>query len=227
MSEINFNRPISASTPFAGGVSEGQGKEKVEQGKTERQDGVQEISNGLAQLLGAVLTTTTEGTGKKGKVSDPTSLSNALTLPAADSDTDIDLAKLLSLLQMETSEEQLKLAQERIKQLKDLISARCKQQLANIQKSVEDFKKAEEKRKVALISAYAALAVAVAALAAATRAGVDMAMPAYRRGRRYLRMHGIIEMTAADMAHAAREATARLPDADAGLACSVTLAARL
>jgi len=67
----------------------------------------------------------------------------------------------------------------------------------------------------------------VAALAAATRAGVDMAMPAYRRGRRYLRMHGIIEMTAADMAHAAREATARLPDADAGLACSVTLAARL
>ena len=61
MSEINFNRPISASTPFAGGVSEGQGKEKVEQGKTERQDGVQEISNGLAQLLGAVLTTTTEG----------------------------------------------------------------------------------------------------------------------------------------------------------------------
>ena len=50
MSEINFNRPISASTPFAGGVSEGQGKEKVEQGKTERQDGVQEISNGLAQL---------------------------------------------------------------------------------------------------------------------------------------------------------------------------------
>ena len=172
MSEINFNKPVGVNTPYVGGVSEGQGKEKVEQGKTERQDGVQEISNGLAQLLGAVLTTTTEGAGKKGKVSDPTSLSNALTLPAADSDTDIDLAKLLSLLQMETSEEQLKLAQERIQQLKDLISARCKQQLANIQKSVEDFKKAEEKRKVALISAYAALAVATAALVAATACAI-------------------------------------------------------
>ena len=168
MSEINFNRPISASTPFAGGVSEGQGKEKVEQGKAERQDAVQEISSGLAQLLGAVLTTTTEGTNKKGKVSDPTSMANVLTIPVGESETDIDLAKLLSLLQMEVSEEQLKLAQERIQQLKDLIAARCKQQLANIQKSVEDFKKAEEKRKIALISAYAALAVAVAALAAAT-----------------------------------------------------------
>ena len=67
----------------------------------------------------------------------------------------------------------------------------------------------------------------VAALAAATKAGVDMAMPAYRRGRRYLRMHGIIEMTATDIARAAQEATGRLSDADAGLACSVTLAARL
>ena len=168
MSEINFNRPISASTPFAGGVIEGQNKEKVEQSKAERQDAVQEISSGLAQLLGAVLTTTTEGTNKKGKVSDPTSMANVLTIPVGESETDIDLAKLLSLLQMEASEEQLKLAQERIQQLKDLIAARCKQQLANIQKSVEDFKKAEEKRKIALISAYAALAVAVAALAAAT-----------------------------------------------------------
>lgn len=67
----------------------------------------------------------------------------------------------------------------------------------------------------------------VAALAAATKAGVDMAMPAYRRGRRYLRLHGIVEMTAADMARAAQEATGRLSDADAGLACSVALAARL
>ena len=67
----------------------------------------------------------------------------------------------------------------------------------------------------------------VAALAAATKAGVDMAVPAYRRGRRYLRMHGIGEMTAADMARDAQEAIRRLSDADAGLACSVTLAARL
>ncbi len=67
----------------------------------------------------------------------------------------------------------------------------------------------------------------VAALAAATRAGVDMARPAYRRGRRYLRMHGIGEMTAADMARDAQQATGRLSDADVGLACSVTLAARL
>ena len=167
MSEINFNKPVGANTPYAGGISEGQGKDKVEQGKAERQDGVREISSGLAQLLGAVLTTTTEGTNKKGKVSDPTSMANALTLPTEEAG-DIDLAKLLSLLQMATTEQQLKLAQERIQQLKDLISARCKQQLANIQQSVEDFKKAEEKRKIALISAYAALAVAVAALAAAT-----------------------------------------------------------
>ena len=67
----------------------------------------------------------------------------------------------------------------------------------------------------------------VAALAAATKAGVDMAMPAYRRGRRYLRMHGIGEMTAADMARDAQQATGRLSAADTGLACSVTLAARL
>ena len=169
MSEINFNKPVGTNTPYAGGIGEDRSKDKVHEGeKTERQDGVREISSGLAQLLGAVLTTTTEGTNKKGKVSDPTSMANVLTIPVGESETDIDLAKLLSLLQMEVSEEQLKLAQERIQQLKDLIAARCKQQLANIQKSVEDFKKAEEKRKIALISAYAALAVAVAALAAAT-----------------------------------------------------------
>jgi hypothetical protein len=168
MSEINFNKPVGTNTPYAGGIGEDRSKDKVHEGeKTERQDGVREISSGLAQLLGAVLTTTTEGTNKKGKVSDPTSMANALTLPTEEAG-DIDLAKLLSLLQMATTEQQLKLAQERIQQLKDLISARCKQQLANIQQSVEDFKKAEEKRKIALISAYAALAVAVAALAAAT-----------------------------------------------------------
>ncbi|MBR3022972.1 MAG: hypothetical protein IKH71_00815, partial [Oscillospiraceae bacterium] len=69
----------------------------------------------------------------------------------------------------------------------------------------------------------------VAALAAATKAGVGMAVPAYRRGRRYLRMHGIGEMTAADLTRDAREAAGRLPlpAADAGLACSAALAARL
>ena len=173
MSEINFNRPpVGGNTPFVGSAHGNHGAGKAETEKTEGQDGIKEISNGLAQLLGAVLTTTTEGAGKKGKINDPTSMSNVLTPPAEGNETDIDLAKWLSLLQMKVSEEQLKLAQERIKQLKDLISARCKQQLANIQKSVEDFKKAEEKRKIALISAYAALAVAVAALAAATVAAV-------------------------------------------------------
>ena len=67
----------------------------------------------------------------------------------------------------------------------------------------------------------------VAALAAATKAGVGMAVPAYRRGRRYLRLHGIGEMTAADVARDAKEATGHLPAADAGLACSVALASRL
>lgn len=67
----------------------------------------------------------------------------------------------------------------------------------------------------------------VAALAAATKAGVGMAVPAYRRGRRYLRLHGIGEMTAADVARDAKEATGHLPGADAGLACSVALASRL
>lgn len=67
----------------------------------------------------------------------------------------------------------------------------------------------------------------VAALAAATKAGVGMAVPAYRRGRRYLRMHGIGEMTAADLTRDAKEAAGRLPSADAGLACCVALASRL
>ena len=67
----------------------------------------------------------------------------------------------------------------------------------------------------------------VAALAAATKAGVTRAMPAYRRGRRYLRMNGIIEMSAADMARDAQAAEKRLVGSDPGLARSVTLAARL
>ena len=70
-------------------------------------------------------------------------------------------------------------------------------------------------------------AFAAAALAAAAKAGVARAMPAYRRGRRYLRMNGILEMSAADMARDARAAEKRLVGSDPGLARSVTLAARL
>jgi len=66
----------------------------------------------------------------------------------------------------------------------------------------------------------------VAALAAASEAGVDAAVRAYRRGRRYLRMHGIGEMTAADLSRDAREAEARMLGVDSGLACSIALAAR-
>ena len=67
----------------------------------------------------------------------------------------------------------------------------------------------------------------VAALAAALEAGVDDAVRAYRRGVRYLRMHGIGEMSAADLSRDARSAAARLSAADPGIACSVALAARL
>ena len=67
----------------------------------------------------------------------------------------------------------------------------------------------------------------VAALAAASEAGVDAAVRAYRRGVRYLRMHGIGEMSAADLSRDARSAAARLPASDLGIACSVALAARL
>ena len=67
----------------------------------------------------------------------------------------------------------------------------------------------------------------VAALAAASEAGVDVAVRAYRRGVRYLRMHGIGEMSAADLSRDARSAAARLPASDLGIACSVALAARL
>ena len=67
----------------------------------------------------------------------------------------------------------------------------------------------------------------VAALAAASEAGVEVAVRAYRRGVRYLRMHGIGEMSAADLSRDARSAAARLSASDLGVACSVALAARL
>ena len=67
----------------------------------------------------------------------------------------------------------------------------------------------------------------VAALAAASEAGVDVAVRAYRRGVRYLRMHGIGEMSAADLSRDARSAAPRLSASDLGIACSVALAARL
>lgn len=67
----------------------------------------------------------------------------------------------------------------------------------------------------------------VAALAAASEAGVDVAVRAYRRGVRYLRMHGIGEMSAADLSRDARSAATRLSASDLGVACSVALAARL
>ncbi len=168
MSQVNFNpnkgAGIYGTNPDT--TNNAQDTEKTQHGRMQRGEGVKESGALLTQLLSAVLTTTTEGAGKKGKINDPTSMSNVLALPIGKGLEDIDLAKLLSLLQMETSEEQLKLAQERIKQLKDLIAARCNQQLGNIQKSVEAFKKAEEKRKAALITAWATLALAVAALAA-------------------------------------------------------------
>jgi hypothetical protein len=168
MSEVNFNPNRGAgvygtTNPDTNGT---QDAEKTQQGRLQRGEDVKEAGALLTQLLASVLTTSTEGAGKKGKINDPTSMSNALTLPIGQVLEDIDVAKLLSLLQMEMSEEQLKLAQERLQQLKDLIAARCQQQLASIQTSVEAFRKAEEKRKAALITAWATLAVAVAALAA-------------------------------------------------------------
>jgi len=67
----------------------------------------------------------------------------------------------------------------------------------------------------------------VAALAAASDAGVKAAVPAHRRGLRYLRNHGIGEMSVAEMARDAREAEPRLTGGDSGIACSIALAARL
>ena len=67
----------------------------------------------------------------------------------------------------------------------------------------------------------------VAALAQAEAAGVARAHAARRRGLRYLRMHGIGELSAADLARAAKDAFARLDKScDAGLVYSVSLACR-
>lgn len=68
----------------------------------------------------------------------------------------------------------------------------------------------------------------VAALAAADAAGVERARSAYRRGLRYLRTHGIVEMSTASLAREAKDASLRLgPSADEGMACSMALASRL
>ena len=67
----------------------------------------------------------------------------------------------------------------------------------------------------------------VAALAAANAAGMSLARPAYLRGLRYLRTHGIAEMSAADFTRDAKDALARIgPSPDAGLVQSVALASR-
>lgn len=68
-----------------------------------------------------------------------------------------------------------------------------------------------------------------AALAAASAAGVARARSAYRKALRYLRINGIGEMSARDLAQEAKLAAARLGTSnDAGLAGSASLcAARL
>ncbi len=66
----------------------------------------------------------------------------------------------------------------------------------------------------------------VAALAAVRTLGVEGAAVAYKRGLRYLRVHGIAEMSAVDLERSARGAMACLgADADRALACSVALCA--
>ncbi len=67
----------------------------------------------------------------------------------------------------------------------------------------------------------------VAALSAASDAGVKTALSAYRRGLRYLRTHGIGEMSVAEVVRDAKEAERNLAGGDNGLACSISLAARL
>lgn len=67
----------------------------------------------------------------------------------------------------------------------------------------------------------------VVALKVASQAGVAAAAPAYKRGLRYLRTHGIGELSAADFARAAKSALARVDAADRGLACSAALCATL
>ena len=67
----------------------------------------------------------------------------------------------------------------------------------------------------------------VTALAQAEAAGVPHAREARRRGLRYLRLHGIGEISASDLAHEAKEALSRLAGSrDAGLVCGVSLASR-
>ena len=65
----------------------------------------------------------------------------------------------------------------------------------------------------------------VVALRIASQAGIAAAAPAYKRGLRYLRMHGIGEWSAADFARAAQTALARVGASDRGLACSAALCA--
>ena len=67
----------------------------------------------------------------------------------------------------------------------------------------------------------------VTALAQAEAAGVARARAPHRRGLRYLRMHGIGELSAADLVREAKDAFARLDKScDAGLVYSVSLASR-
>ena len=67
----------------------------------------------------------------------------------------------------------------------------------------------------------------VTALAQAEAAGVVRAHAARRRGLRYLRMHGIGELSASDLVREAKDAFARLDKScDAGLVYSVSLASR-
>jgi len=68
----------------------------------------------------------------------------------------------------------------------------------------------------------------VAALAQAETAGVARARVARRRGLRYLRMHGIGEMSESELAREANDAFARLGSSrDVGLVRSAALAGRL
>lgn len=66
----------------------------------------------------------------------------------------------------------------------------------------------------------------VAALSVAAKAGVKRAQNAYRKGMRYLRVHGIAEMSAAQLAQAAKDSLARLDAAtDPGAVCCLSLCA--
>lgn len=65
----------------------------------------------------------------------------------------------------------------------------------------------------------------VAALREAARAGVTGAAAAYRRGQRYLRMNGMVEMSADELAREASAAMGRVGGADGGIVCSVALCA--